>query len=78
VIQLEDGTRTLLLVGDLLHTPPQVAHPTWVSNHDEDPELAAEHRALWIDAASREGWAVAVGHFGQPFGSVAAAGWSPA
>jgi glyoxylase-like metal-dependent hydrolase (beta-lactamase superfamily II) len=77
VIQLEDGTRSLLLVGDLLHTPPQVAQPTWVSNHDEDPELAAEHRALWIDAADREGWAVCVGHFGRPFGHVTAAGWSP-
>jgi glyoxylase-like metal-dependent hydrolase (beta-lactamase superfamily II) len=75
VIQLEDGRRTLLLVGDLLHTPPQVAHPTWVSNHDEDAELAAEHRALWIDAASREGWAVGVGHFGHPFGHVVAVGW---
>jgi glyoxylase-like metal-dependent hydrolase (beta-lactamase superfamily II) len=77
VVQLEEGGATLLLVGDLLHTTPQVAHPTWVSNHDEDPELAAEHRALWIDAASREGWAVGVGHFGQPFGHVAATGWSP-
>jgi hypothetical protein len=53
-----------------------VAHPTWLSNHDEDPELAAEHRALWIDAADREGWTVGVGHFGRPFGHVAA-GWSP-
>ena len=38
---------------------------------------AGEHRALWIDAADREGWAVCVGHFGRPFGHVAAAGWSP-
>lgn len=77
VVQLEEGDATLLLVGDLLHTTPQVAHPTWPSNHDEDPELAAEHRALWIDAADREGWTVCVGHFGRPFGHVAPAGWSP-
>jgi glyoxylase-like metal-dependent hydrolase (beta-lactamase superfamily II) len=76
VVQLEEGDATLLLVGDLLHTTPQVAHPTWVSNHDEDPELAAEHRALWIDAAGREGWTVGVGHFGRAFGHVAAAGWA--
>ena len=77
VVRLEEGDATLLLLGDLLHTTPQVAHPTWLSNHDEDPELAAEHRALWIDAADREGWAVCVGHFGRPFGHVAAASWSP-
>jgi glyoxylase-like metal-dependent hydrolase (beta-lactamase superfamily II) len=77
VVQVEEGDATLLLIGDLLHTTPQVAHPTWVSNHDEDPELAAEHRALWIDAADREGWAVCVAHFGRSFGHVAAAGWSP-
>jgi hypothetical protein len=76
VIQLEDGGRTLLLIGDLLHTPPQVAQPTWASNHDDDPELAAEHRALWIDAAGRDGWAVCVSHFGRPFGKVGPDGWS--
>lgn len=77
VVQLEDGGGTLLLIGDLLHTPPQVVHPTWISNHDEDPELAAEHRALWIDAVNREGWAVAVAHFGRPFGHVDSGGWRP-
>ena len=76
VVQLEDGGLSLLLIGDLLHTTIQVAHPTWVSNHDEDPELAAEHRALWIDAAVREGWAVCVSHFGRPFGTVGSEGWS--
>ncbi|MGH2679968.1 MAG: MBL fold metallo-hydrolase [Actinomycetota bacterium] len=76
VVRLEEGANVLLLVGDLLHTPPQVAHPMWVSNHDEDPQLAAEHRARWVETARREGWAVCVGHFGRPFGHVAADGWS--
>jgi glyoxylase-like metal-dependent hydrolase (beta-lactamase superfamily II) len=75
VVQLGDGDDSLLLVGDLLHTPPQVAHPAWLSNHDEDPELAARHRSTWVEAAAREGWAVCVAHFGRPFGHVAEDGW---
>jgi len=76
VVQLDGEAGTLLLVGDLLHTPPQVAHPTWVSNHDEDPVLAAEHRASWIETVRREAWAVCVGHFGRAFGRVGPEGWS--
>lgn len=76
VVELRDGADTLLVVGDLLHTPPQVAHPGWVSNHDEDPELAAQHRATWIGVARREGWTVCVSHFGRPFGHVKSDGWT--
>ena len=77
VVRLDGGRATLLLVGDLLHTTPQVAHPSWVSNHDEDPELAAEHRATWVRASREGGWAVGVAHFGRPFGLVGDDGWSP-
>jgi glyoxylase-like metal-dependent hydrolase (beta-lactamase superfamily II) len=76
VVQLEEGSATLLLVGDLLHTQPQVAHPTWVGNHDEDPAMAAEQRAIWIEAAGRGGWTVSVAHFGRPFGRVGPDGWT--
>ena len=82
VVELSDAGGTLLLIGDLLHTPPQVAHPTWVSNHDEDPELAAEHRRRWMDRAEQDRWTVCVGHFGRPFGRVSGSidvpAWSPA
>lgn len=77
VVRLDDGNDTLLLAGDLLHTPPQVVHPAWVGNHDEDPEVAAEQRAIWIERARREGWAVCVTHFGRPFGHVSTDGWIP-
>jgi glyoxylase-like metal-dependent hydrolase (beta-lactamase superfamily II) len=82
VVRVDDGNDTMLIVGDLLHVPFQVAHPRWVSNHDEDPDLAAQHRAVWIEAAHRQGWAVCVAHFGRPFGRVDgpvdAPTWSPA
>jgi glyoxylase-like metal-dependent hydrolase (beta-lactamase superfamily II) len=76
VIRLDDDGETMVLVGDLLHTPPQISHPTWRSNHDEDPELASQHRALWIETARREAWTVCVAHFGHPFGHVRDEGWS--
>jgi glyoxylase-like metal-dependent hydrolase (beta-lactamase superfamily II) len=78
VVELSDAAGTLLLIGDLLHTPPQVAHPTWVSNHDEDPDLAAEHRRRWVDRAEQDRWMVCVGHFGRPFGQVVAQEWTSA
>ena len=75
VVRLEDGGRTLLLVGDLLHTTPQVRIPDRPSNHDEDPELAARTRAMHLGAALEHGWSVAVSHFGRPFGRVGDDGW---
>lgn len=76
LVLLDDGNDTLLLTGDLLHTPPQVAHPAWASNHDENAMAASEQRAEWMEAALMKGWAVGVSHFGRPFGRVEADGWS--
>ncbi len=75
VVQLDGGGDTLVLAGDLLHVPPQIAHPAWPSNHDVDPDLASRTRAEWIRAARREGWLVGVSHFGRPFGRVEGDGW---
>lgn len=81
VVQLDDANDTLWLLGDLLHTTPQVAHPAALSEHDEDPALGAHHRAEIVGAALEKGWALGVGHFARPFGRVGGAGdaptWSP-
>jgi glyoxylase-like metal-dependent hydrolase (beta-lactamase superfamily II) len=80
VVRIDDGGDTLLLTGDLLHVPPQVADPAWLSNHDEDPELGAGNRVRYLGDARSGGWRVGVSHFGQPFGRVDgpadAAAWS--
>ncbi|HEX5938010.1 MAG TPA: MBL fold metallo-hydrolase [Actinomycetota bacterium] len=66
----EDANDTLWLVGDLLHTTPQIAHPGASSEHDEDPELSARHRTDIVEAALVKSWALGVSHFGRPFGRV--------
>jgi glyoxylase-like metal-dependent hydrolase (beta-lactamase superfamily II) len=69
-VRLDDAGDTMWLVGDLLHTTPQIAHPAGPSEHDEDPELGARHRTDVITRAREETWTLGVSHFGRPFGRV--------
>ena len=77
-VVLTDGDATLLVAGDLLHLPIQVAHPDWASGHDEDPALGCASRETLLLRARAERWNVAVPHFAQVFGSVGPSGWEPA
>lgn len=72
-----DGDR-LLLAGDLLHLPIQVAHPDWDSAHDVDAMLGVASRRRLLFRAETEGWRVGVSHFAMPFGGVGRGGWRPA
>lgn len=74
-VVLEAGDESLLLTGDLLHIPVQVARPDHASNHDEDPEEAARSRVRLVGEAASGGWRVAVAHFARPFGRVGPGGW---
>jgi glyoxylase-like metal-dependent hydrolase (beta-lactamase superfamily II) len=69
-VLVTDGPFTMLLAGDLLRLPFQVAHPEWDSSHDEDPEQGAASRSRLLERARTERWAVAVSHFARPFGGV--------
>lgn len=77
-VVLTDAGTSLLITGDLLHLPIQIAHPTWPSNHDEAPDIACVSRDAMLQRARTERWSVAVNHFGRPFGSVGPSGWEPA
>jgi glyoxylase-like metal-dependent hydrolase (beta-lactamase superfamily II) len=70
-----DGADVLLLTGDLLHLPYEVANPSAPSSHDEDVEQACRSRGRLLDEARTEGWRVGVTHFGDPFGRVGSDGW---
>jgi glyoxylase-like metal-dependent hydrolase (beta-lactamase superfamily II) len=74
-ILVRDGDATLLLTGDLLHVPPQIEHPGWPSNHDEDPAEACTQRARLLGDARAGSWHVGVSHFARPFGTVEGSGW---
>ena len=69
------GEGTILLTGDALHVPIQVAHPDWESWHDDDPDEGSRSRAALLAQARQEGWHVGVPHFARPFGTVGAEGW---
>lgn len=75
-VLLDGGEDALLLTGDLLHMPIQVAHPEWPSSHDVDPATGSASRSAILGRARDLGWHVAVSHFARPFGHVSADGWS--
>ncbi len=72
---LESGSETLVLTGDLLHIPIQVAMPDSPSSHDEDPAEGCRSRTAVLERARLGGWRVAVSHLARPFGRVEADGW---
>jgi glyoxylase-like metal-dependent hydrolase (beta-lactamase superfamily II) len=76
-VVVDDHDATMLITGDLLHLPPQVAHPDWPSNHDVDAVTACASREALLRTAREAGWKVAVSHFGNPFGAVGGGGWHP-
>ncbi|MGZ5353850.1 MAG: MBL fold metallo-hydrolase [Actinomycetota bacterium] len=77
VVVVRSRDEVLLLTGDLLHTPVQVARPEATSNHDVDAEAACRSRLRLLENARGEGWDVAVSHFARPFGRVRPDGWGP-
>ncbi len=76
VVLIDGEEGSLLIAGDLLHVPPQIVHPEWTSDHDEDPDAACEARIRWVEEARKKGWLVVFSHFGWPFGRVDADGWA--
>jgi len=73
-VLIEDGDARLVLAGDVLHVPAQVAFAHRPSSHDEDPDDGARSRAALLGRARRGGWRVGVSHFARPFGLVDASG----
>jgi glyoxylase-like metal-dependent hydrolase (beta-lactamase superfamily II) len=81
VVLLESGEGSLLLGGDLVNHPAQVADPARRSAADSDPLRASATRTEWLDRVAAEGAWLATAHFAAPFGVVgadgAARGWRP-
>lgn len=73
---VDTGEANVLLTGDLLHLPIQIAHPDWPSNHDVDAQEAARSRTTAVNRAREEEWTVGIHHFTRPWGTVTSDGWS--
>jgi glyoxylase-like metal-dependent hydrolase (beta-lactamase superfamily II) len=59
----------LVLAGDLVHHPFQLADPDW-SGFDDDETLSRGGRRNLLARAAGEGWIVAPSHFGDAFGTL--------
>jgi glyoxylase-like metal-dependent hydrolase (beta-lactamase superfamily II) len=77
-ILVRDAGEVLLLTGDLLHVPLQIAHPDWLSSHDVDAMLGAASRRRLVFRAAAGNWRVGVSHFARPFGTVEGGAWRSA
>lgn len=75
VVVVESAGEGLVLAGDLLHVPAQVALPHWPSDHDNDPDEGCRSRLAVLERARTQGWRVGMSHFGHPFGRPGADGW---
>jgi glyoxylase-like metal-dependent hydrolase (beta-lactamase superfamily II) len=76
------GGRRLIVLGDALHTPLQVAYPEWSAVVDHDRALSAEHRRRLVAALAEPGTVGFGGHFADVvFGRVRLVGddvhWQP-
>lgn len=57
------GAERLLVAGDVLHSPLQVAHPHWQVFFDSDRETAVSTRTSFLEEAAAAGTLCYAGHF---------------
>ncbi|MGE5635324.1 MAG: MBL fold metallo-hydrolase [Nocardioidaceae bacterium] len=81
-VELRSRGQRALLLGDVLHTPAQLAHPGWRSMGDVDPELATRTRTrVLASLADTEAVAVAchagAARFGRVRRDASGLAWSP-
>jgi glyoxylase-like metal-dependent hydrolase (beta-lactamase superfamily II) len=77
-VLLSSEGEDLLITGDALHHPFQVAHPEWPSTHDADPASGVVTRGRLLRHAGEDGLAACVPHFAEPFGRVQDRRWTSA
>jgi glyoxylase-like metal-dependent hydrolase (beta-lactamase superfamily II) len=62
-VELVSGTDAMIITGDLLHHPVQMARPAWAEIADYDVPLARETRRAFLDEQARQGMRIAGTHF---------------
>ncbi len=48
-VQIQSGGQTAIMIGDVIHSPIQLAHPDWSMVYDDDMDLAAATRIKLFD-----------------------------
>ena len=62
-VDVWQGGQRLIILGDLIHSPVQLAEPTWRIAFDADPDLAAASRERVLRDLEHPDTTAAVGHF---------------
>ncbi len=70
VLRATSGSARAVFTGDVLHTPVQVAVPSWSSRFCEDPALSADSRKRLLDEVCDTGTLVMAAHFPSPTAGV--------
>lgn len=75
-IRFSGASGTIVVAGDVFHTPGQIERPDWCHRADMEPDRARESRKAFIAEAARDNWTIAAGHFrtGLQLGGIVADG----
>jgi glyoxylase-like metal-dependent hydrolase (beta-lactamase superfamily II) len=65
-VNIASQGRTAVMIGDLMHSPIQLAHPEWSPNFDFDPALSAETRRRFLDSHCETDTVILTAHFPSP------------
>ena len=65
-VNIASRGRNAVMIGDLMHSPIQLAHPEWSANFDDDPARAVETRRRFLDSHCETGILVLTAHFPSP------------
>lgn len=52
MVSVESAGQRAYFIGDLMHSPAQVAHPEWASTGDHDPDLATRRRQSFLESVA--------------------------
>jgi glyoxylase-like metal-dependent hydrolase (beta-lactamase superfamily II) len=65
-VNIASQGRSAVMIGDIMHSPIQLAHPDWSPNFDHDPALSAETRRRFLDSHCEADILVLTAHFPSP------------
>lgn len=65
-VQITSGGQTAIMIGDVIHSPIQLAHPDWSMVYDDDMDMAAATRMKLFDDLCETSTLVLTAHLPSP------------